>query len=112
MSYILIPKDQLEERGLFPYAETLPDGRSIVPVRSMKTLSGFTGVDIVSAETVKALKNESVPTPEIPMDEELGNEGSEDSNSQGTDAELIPGDSEEQVEQPEEKEEEVNNAER
>ena len=48
MSYILIPKDQLEERGLFPYAETFPDGRSTVPVRPMTPLSCFTGVYIVA----------------------------------------------------------------
>lgn len=80
MSYVLISKDQLKEKGLFPYAETLPDGRAIIPLRSLKTLSGLTGVDIVDAETVKTLLKEAentvqpdteiIPDPESDVNEQ------------------------------------------
>ena len=78
MSYVLIPKEQLTEKGLFPFAEVLPDGRAVLPFRALKSLSGVVGVDIVDADTVKKLmKLENTTTEKVETDVE------------GTDQELI-----------------------
>ena len=41
MNYLLVNSDLLSERGLFPHAEKLPDGRSIIPITAMRMLSGI-----------------------------------------------------------------------
>lgn len=59
MNYVLVDKKQLDEKGVFPFAELLPDGRVILPLNALKTITGLTGIDIVDSEAVKALQAEA-----------------------------------------------------
>ena len=38
MNYVLIEKTQLDAKGVYPYAEVLPDGRAILPLNPLKLL--------------------------------------------------------------------------
>lgn len=64
MNYVLIDKKQLDDRGLFPYAELLPDGRAILPLNALKSVTGLTGVDIVDSSAIKALQEVELPVSE------------------------------------------------
>lgn len=57
MNYLLIEKKQLDEKGLFPYAEQLPDGRCIIPMSALKAATGFKNIEIVDDDTLDELMN-------------------------------------------------------
>lgn len=68
MNYVLVDKKQLDEQGVFPFAELLPDGRAILPLNALKTITGLTGIDVVDSDRVKELQAEAPPGEEHPID--------------------------------------------
>lgn len=72
MNYVLIEKTQLDAKGVYPYAEVLPDGRAILPLNALKGLDGISGISLISGDDLKALKEQ----------QEAGLQESEDSNAQ------------------------------
>ncbi len=74
MNYLLVDSAKLAEKGLYPNAEKLPDGRSILAMNAMRVLSGIS-VTIESEEHVLKLKNAKLePTPEVLQENEGGTE--------------------------------------
>jgi len=55
MNYVLVQKSQLIEKGVTNFGEELSDGRVVMPLSTLKTVTGLTGVDVVSLEKVKEL---------------------------------------------------------
>lgn len=55
MNYVLVQKSQLIEKGVTNFGEELSDGRVVMPLSTLKTVTGLTGVDVVSLEQVKEL---------------------------------------------------------
>jgi len=55
MNYVLIDKAQLDAKGVYPYAELLPDGRAILPMNALKGLDGVSGIELISGDDLKAL---------------------------------------------------------
>lgn len=55
MNYVLIEKTQLDAKGVYPYAEVLPDGRAILPLNALKGLDGVTGISLISGDDLKVL---------------------------------------------------------
>lgn len=72
MNYVLIEKTQLDAKGVYPYAEVLPDGRAILPLNALKGLDGVTGISLISGDDLKVLKEQ----------QEAGLQASEDANTQ------------------------------
>ena len=72
MNYVLIEKTQLDAKGVYPYAEVLPDGRAILPLNALKGLDGVTGISLISGDDLKVLKEQ----------QEAGLQASEDANNQ------------------------------
>lgn len=94
MSYILVDKNQLDEKGLFPFAELLPDGRAILPLNVLKTVTGLIGIDIVDSETVKLLQAEAPSTeitPVEPTDPPAENTESENTTENQIEKEVVNG---------------------
>ena len=56
MNSALVDKKQLDEKGLFPHAEVLPDGRAIIPLNWLKAVTGLKDVEIADIKTVKKLQ--------------------------------------------------------
>ena len=73
MNYVLIEKTQLDAKGVYPYAEVLPDGRAILPLNALKGLDGVTGISLISGDDLKVLK-----------EQQAGLQASEDANTQGS----------------------------
>ena len=71
MNYVLIEKTQLDAKGVYPYAEVLPDGRAILPLNALKGLDGVTGISLISGDDLKVLKEQ----------QEAGLQASEDANT-------------------------------
>lgn len=63
MNYLLVDSALLAERGLYPFADKLGDGRSIVPITAMRVLTGV-DVYIASKDEIDKLKKESEVTDE------------------------------------------------
>lgn len=55
MNYALVSKEQLTQKGITNFGEELKDGRVVLPVSALKTITGLTGVEIVSLSEVKKL---------------------------------------------------------
>lgn len=55
MNYVLVQKSQLEAKGVTNFGKELSDGRVVIPANMMKTVSGLTGVDIVSLEELNKI---------------------------------------------------------
>jgi len=55
MNYVLVQKLQLIEKGVTNYGKELTDGRVVIPANMLKTVSGLTGVDIVSLEELNKI---------------------------------------------------------
>ena len=72
MNYVLIEKTQLDAKGVYPYAEVLPDGRAILPLNALKCLDGATGISLISGDDLKVLKEQ----------QGAGLQASEDANTQ------------------------------
>lgn len=72
MNYVLIEKTQLDAKGVYPYAEVLPDGRAILPLNALKGLDGVTGISLISGDELKVLKER----------QGSGLQASEDANTQ------------------------------
>lgn len=72
MNYVLIEKTQLDAKGVYPYAEVLPDGRAILPLNALKGIDGVTGISLISGDDLKVLKEQ----------QEAGLQASEDANTQ------------------------------
>ena len=72
MNYVLIEKKQLDAKGVYPYAEVLPDGRAILPLNALKCLDGVTGISLISGDDLKVLKEK----------QGAGLQASEDANTQ------------------------------
>lgn len=72
MNYVLIEKTQLDAKGVYPYAEVLPDGRAILPLNALKGLDGVSGISLISGDDLKVLKEQ----------QEAGLQASEDANTQ------------------------------
>lgn len=114
MNYLLIPYEQLQEKGLFPYAERLPDGRCILPMSKLKAITGFKDVEIVDTQKIKELKKAPPVNPEPEKDQQ-----SEDTSGQNPEPGFTPsedldqtgsGDHQEQSpDQPEQNIEPLNN---
>jgi hypothetical protein len=58
MNYVLIEKTQLDAKGLYPYAELLPDGRAILPLNALKGIDGVSGIELISGDDLKVLKEQ------------------------------------------------------
>ena len=71
MNYVLIEKTQLDAKGVYPYAEVLPDGRAILPLNALKGLDGVSGISLISGDDLKVLK-----------EQQAGLQASEDANTQ------------------------------
>lgn len=65
MNYVLVDKKQLDEKGIFSFSELLPDGRVILSLNALKTITGLTGIDVVDSDRVKELQAEA-PLAEVP----------------------------------------------
>ena len=89
MNYVLIDKKQLDAKGLFPYAEQLPDGRVILPLNALKSMAGLTGLDIVDSETIKVLQEIVPPPVSLEEPEDIGEVATE--NQPTTGKEVING---------------------
>ena len=74
MNYVLIEKTQLDAKSVYPYAEVLPDGRAILPLNTLKSLDGVSGISLISGDDLKVLKEQ----------QEAGLQASEDTNTQGS----------------------------
>lgn len=59
MNYILAKKEDLVALGVTNFGEELRDGRVIMPATAVKTLTGLTGVEIVSLAEAQRLIEES-----------------------------------------------------
>lgn len=68
MNYVLVDKKQLDEKDVFPFAELLPDGRAILSLSALKTVTGLIGIDIVDSDRVKELQAEAPPGEGLPVD--------------------------------------------
>ena len=55
MNYALVSKEQLTQKGITNFGEELKDGQVVLPVSALKTITGLTGVEIVSLSEVKKL---------------------------------------------------------
>ncbi len=60
MNVVLVPREELEKRGVYLDAEVLPDGRAILPMKAFKALSDFDNVSIMSQKKVRELKKEVI----------------------------------------------------
>ena len=95
MNYVLIEKTQLDAKGVYPYAELLPDGRAILPMNALKGLDGVSGIEIISGDDLKVLKEQQEAgvltsqedTEEPPTTEEVAGDGTEENETVTTETE-------------------------
>lgn len=95
MNYVLIEKTQLDAKGLYPYAELLPDGRAILPLNALKGLDGVNGIELISGDDLKVLKEQQEAgvqtsqetTEEPPATEEGTGDGTEENETVTTETE-------------------------
>ena len=86
MNYVLIDKAQLDAKGVYPYAELLPDGRAILPMNALKGLDGVSGIELISGDDLKVLKEQQEAgvqtsqenTEEPPTTEEVAGDDTEE----------------------------------
>lgn len=95
MNYVLIDKAQLEAKGVYPYAELLPDGRAILPMNALKGLDGVNGIELISGDDLKVLKEQQEAgvqtsqenTETLPATEEVAGDGTEANETVTTETE-------------------------
>lgn len=90
MNYALVDKKQLDEKGLFPHAEVLPDRRAIIPLNWLKAVTGLRNVEIADTKTVKELQKIEV------KEEEEHETGETIEEIPVKDQELVPGEGKEE----------------
>ena len=82
MSYVLAKKEDVQE--LYPFAETLPDGRLILPISAVKMLSDIE-IELVSKDTLLKLKSQPIENVnEGPVeDPQVNNDAASDITGEG-----------------------------
>ena len=95
MNYVLIEKTQVDAKGVYPYAEVLPDGRAILPMNALKGLDGVSGIELISGDDLKVLKEQQEAgiqtsqenTEESPVTEEVAGDDTEETETVTTETE-------------------------
>ena len=71
--YILVDKKQLNDKGIYPYAEVLPDGRAVLPVGALKAAPDLENISYVSKTKVLELMKSQplIIENELPVEDNL-----------------------------------------